>query len=109
MVPQDMIDKDGTNPQKLVVKWNVKVYDTAANAEANGTTGLQSTTQNTKTLYFYNDLMSSDASNATSVAAINWAKNNFITYTITIGPKPIWFTGTVTTWDGEQNGYFNVN
>ena len=104
MVPQDM----AADVQKLVVKWKVKVYDTAAHANDNGATGLLSETVNTKTLSLYSDLVTSD-SDDTTVAAINWAKNNFITYNITIGPKPIWFTATVTGWDTEQNGYMNVN
>ena len=104
MVPQDM----AADVQKLVVKWKVKVYDTAAHANDNGATGLLSETVNTKTLSLYSDLVTSD-SDDTTIAAINWAKNNFITYNITIGPKPIWFTATVTGWDTEQNGYMNVN
>ncbi|MCR5758989.1 MAG: fimbrillin family protein [Bacteroidales bacterium] len=104
MVPQDM----AADVQKLVVKWRVKVYDTAAHATANDGTGLLSETLNTKTLSLYSNLVTSDTDD-TSVAAINWAKNNFITYTITIGPKPIWFTATVANWAGEQNGYMNVN
>lgn len=104
MVPQDM----AADAQKLVLKWKVKVYDTAEHANDNGATGLLSTTVNTKTLSLYSDLVTSDT-NDTSVSAINWAKNNFITYTITIGPKPIWFTAEVADWAGEQNGYMNVN
>ena len=104
MVPQDM----AADVQKLVVKWRVKVYDTAAHATANDGTGLLSETLNTKTLSLYSDLKASDSSE-TAAAAINWAKNNFITYTITIGPKPIWFTATVDDWGSEQNGYMNVN
>lgn len=104
MVPQTM----AASTQKLVIKWKVKVYDTAANATANDGTGLLSETVNTKTLSLYSDLVKSDTDD-TTVAAINWAKNNFITYNITIGPKPIWFTATVTGWDTEQNGYMNVN
>ncbi len=104
MVPQTM----AASTQKLVIKWKVKVYDTAAHATANDGTGLLSETVNTKTLSLYSDLVTSDTDD-TTVAAINWAKNNFITYNITIGPKPIWFTATVTGWDTEQNGYMNVN
>ena len=39
---------------------------------------------------------------------INWLQNNFVTYTVTIGPSPIYFPGTVTNWAAEQNGYFNA-
>ncbi len=111
MIPQAMIDKAAANPQKLQVKWNVKIYDTAAHATANGAEGLISSTENTKTLYFKNDLKNGDdpTDPAYDALDLDWAKNNFITYTITIGPKPIWFTATVAAWDGEVNGYFNVN
>lgn len=104
MVPQNM----AADTQKLVLKWKVKVYDTSAHASTNDGTGLLSETVNTKTLSLYSNLVTSDTDD-TSVAAINWAKNNFITYTITIGPKPIWFTAEVTNWGNEQNGYMNVN
>ena len=104
MVPQDM----EASTQKLTVKWNVKVYDTAAHATANGADGLLSSTPNTADLYFYSDLKASDAMDAADAPAIDWGRNNFITYNITIGPRPIWFTATVTEWDPEQNGYFNA-
>ena len=103
MVPQNM----AADTQKITVKWNVKIYDTAAHATANDGTGLISTTPNTKVLSLYSNLVTSDT-NDTAVAAIDWAKNNYINYIITIGPKPIWFTGSVTAWDTVQNGYFNV-
>ncbi|MCR5758988.1 MAG: fimbrillin family protein [Bacteroidales bacterium] len=107
MVPQDM----AADTQKLTVKWRVRVYDTAANATANGGTagtGMLSETVNTKALSLYSNLVTSD-SDDTSVSAINWAKNNFINYTITIGPKPIWFTAVVDNWADMTNGYMNVN
>ncbi len=103
MVPQNMANTE----QNLTVTWKVKVYDTAANATANSSTGLLSETTNTKTLSLYGDLVTSDTDN-TSIGAINWDKNSSVTYTITIGPKPIWFTGVVTAWAAEQEGYFNV-
>ena len=93
MVPQTMVAKAGTNPQVLHVEWDVV------------TAGV--TTHNSKDLYFYSDLVTSDTDD-TSVGAINWAKNNSITYTVTIGPKPIRFTADVASWDGETNGYLNV-
>jgi len=124
MVPQTMVvagdaDEDSgstcvaADEQKLVVTWNVKVYDSAANATANagtsvGTAGLLSLTTNTAALSFKSDLKTSD-SDDTPVAGINWAKNSFTTYKITIGPKPIWFTAEVTPWATEASGYFNVN
>ena len=98
MVPQAMVDKttDATNAQYLEVTWEV-------------TTGTV-TTHNSQKLYFKNDLKNGDDPSATSYAAasIDWAKNNFITYIITIGPKPIQFTATVENWGTEQFGYFNV-
>ena len=94
MVPQNMVASTGTSPQILRISWDVV------------TDGV--TTHNTKDLYFYSDLATS-ATNDTAVAAINWAKNNFITYTVTVGPKPIRFTADVTTWDTETNGFINVH
>ena len=106
MVPQDM----AADTQKLTIKWRVRVYDTAEHATSNdGSTGLLSQTVNTKALSLYSDLMNGDTDSASSISAINWAMNNFITYTITIGPKPIYFTAEVTNWDSVQNGYMNVN
>ena len=104
MVPQDM----AATTQTLTVTWKVKVYDTPAHATANSSTGLLSETTNTKALSLYSDLMTSD-SNDTNVSAINWGKNNSIVYTITIGPKPIWFTAEVTAWDADQNAYINIH
>ena len=103
MVPQDM----AADTQKLTVKWNVKVYDTKAHADANGAEGLITSTPNTKVLSLFSDLKKSDTDD-TSVSAINWGMNNYINYTITIGPKPIWFTAEVDEWDSVKNGYFNV-
>ncbi len=103
MVPQTI----AAATQKLNVTWNVKVYDTAAHATANGAEGLLSSTPNSAELSFYDDLKVSDTDD-TAASAIQWARNSFITYTITIGPKPIWFTASVEGWAAEQNGYFNA-
>lgn len=103
MVPQTI----ASATQKLNVTWNVKVYDTAAHATANGAEGLLSSTLNSAELSFYDDLKVSDTDD-TAASAIQWNRNDFITYTITIGPKPIWFTATVDGWAAEQNGYFNA-
>ena len=109
MVPQTI----AAATQKLTVTWNVKVFDTAENASSHatettvGNNGLLSITPNTKELSFYSDLKTSDTDD-TAVSAIQWNRNSFITYTITIGPKPIWFTATVDNWATEQNGYFNA-
>lgn len=109
MVPQTI----AADTQKLNVTWNVKVFDSADNAsnhanETNvGTNGLLSITPNSAELSFFSDLKVSDTDD-TAVSAIQWNRNDFITYTITIGPKPIWFTATVDNWATEQNGYFNA-
>ena len=43
-----------------------------------------------------------------TLANIDWNKNNFVTYVITVGPQPILFTATAVEWDPEQIGYYNV-
>ena len=102
MVPQTMIAPTfSTTPnipanlsskaQYLLVTWDVI------------TDGVKTT--NTKALYL--DQCKNEAGTAT--VDIDWVKNNFVTYTITIGPKPILFTAEATSWDAEQNGYYNVN
>lgn len=110
MVPQAI----AADTQKLNVTWNVKVFDSADNAsnhasETNvGTNGLLSITPNNASLSFATDLKVSDTNDTPLGSAIQWNRNDFITYTITIGPKPIWFTATVDNWATEQNGYFNA-
>ena len=102
MVPQTMVAPEfsttpnivanlSNKPQYLLVTWNV-------------TTGGETVT-NTKALYL-DQCTTTDGGNVQ--ANIDWAKNQFVTYTITIGPKPIYFTATVTDWAAEQNGYFNA-
>lgn len=112
MIPQTMVASGETNPQNITVAWDVKTFDTAANATANGKTatsvgsdGLLSITHNTAVLYL-DECVSTDGGD--TQANIDWAKNNFVTYTITIGPKPIRFTATVENWGTERFGYFNV-
>lgn len=112
MIPQAMVARGETNPQNITVAWDVKTFDTAANATANGKTatsvgsdGLLSITHNTAVLYL-DECVTTDGGD--TQANIDWAKNNFVTYTITIGPKPIRFTASVVAWDTVQNGYFNV-
>ena len=103
MVPQTMIAPAfSTTPntpanlssdaQYLLVTWDVV------------TDGV--TTTNTQALYL-DQCTTTDGGD--TQANIDWAKNTFVTYTITIGPKPIYFTASVVAWDTEQNGYFNVN
>ena len=105
MVPQTMLANDESGAQAIEVSWDVKTYNTPENATANGAEGLLSTVSNTKTLYL-DDCKSADNGNV--AANIDWAKNNNVVYTITVGPQPILFTATVTDWDGVANGFFNV-
>lgn len=91
MVPQTMIASSGTNPQILRVNWDVV------------TDGV--TTHNQKDLYL--DECVTEAGGSTQ-ANIDWVKNQRVIYTITIGPKPIKFTGNVEGWGTLQNGYFDV-
>lgn len=120
MVPQTMVaagdtDEDSgatcvaADEQKLVLTWNVKVYADDASATANasnsvGTGGLLSMTTNTKTLSLKSDIKDDQADPTT----INWVKNHFVTYSITVGPKPILFTATVASWENEEHGYMSV-
>ena len=111
MVPQNMVTPAyndnvlSNSPQYLTIKWKVETF---ATSEKTGTA--LSSTVNTKTLYFDTDLKTTDGSTTPSALNLDWAKNNSIVYTITIGPKKILFTGSAAAWDTpETNGYFNVN
>ena len=99
MVPQAMVDKAGANPQALYLKWDIKDLVTGV------------ITENEATVYFKNDLKNGDDPDAAGYDAkeIDWTKNMFVTYTITIGPKPILFTAEAASWAAEQSGYFNIN
>ena len=106
MVPQEMVTPSfsttphipnnlSNEPQYLLVEWDVI------------TDGV--TTHNSRALYFDTDLKTTDNITAPAAAMdLDWAKNASITYTLTIGPKPILFTAEVTSWDAETNGYFNI-
>ena len=83
MVPQTI----AASQQKITLTWTVT------------TAGY--TTTNTKVIDL-NDITNSGAH-------IDWAKNAQVTYTITIGPKPIYFTATVDGWAAETNGTISVN
>lgn len=85
MVPQT-IEAD---TQKLTITWTVK-------------SGSDATVTNTATIDL-NDIKKSDNSH------IDWAQNAQVTYTITVGPKPIYFTGSVDTWASVTNGSIEVN
>ena len=111
MVPQNMAD----DTQLLSVTWRIREYNNAANAETNdGVTGLVSEDIGHKTLEFKDDLVmetwddDDDPMTPEVPRSKNWVKNQFVTYTATVGPKPILFTGDVTIWAPEQNGYFDV-
>lgn len=62
-------------------------------------------TNNSKRIYL-DECMSTDGGSTS--ADIDWAKNNFVTYIITIAPNQILFTGEATVWDAEQFGYYNI-
>lgn len=111
MIPQETVAKGGTNPQNLVITWDVVTYDTAANAGTNdGTTGVVSKTTNVKTLYLDDVVLNTaEDGTGTNVAENDWDKNESIIYTVTIGPKPIWFTGTVGAWADTVYGNVDVN
>ncbi len=96
MVPQDMVAKPETDDdpaaQYLEIEWTVE-------------SGAGDKVTNKKKLYLA-EVLEADAEDA-DPAKINWTKNMSVTYTITIGPKPIWFTATVGDWDTpETTGYF---
>lgn len=101
MIPQEMVEPtfdSGTGalsntPQYLEVTWKVT------------TDGV--TTTNTKKLYLDDCTLYTSSVNPEALADNDWTMNSAITYTITIGPQPIYFTGTATNWAAEQNGYFN--
>ena len=92
MVPQAMV----ASTQALELVWDVKDLVTGV------------TTENTATVYFKSDLKDGDDPETANALEIDWAKNMFVTYTITIGPKPILFTAEAANWDAEQAGFFNV-
>ena len=105
MVPQETVASTGTTPQYILITWDVKTYDTAAHATAKGTEGLLSTTSNSQKVYL-DDVDVKDGSDNT--VSNDWAKNQFTTYTITVGPKPIRFTAEVEGWDDETFGAISV-
>ena len=82
MVPQDL------DAQVLHVEWTVTMGDVVTKNAAN--------------------LVLKNCKDADGAAISKWQKNNFITYTISIGLKPIWFTAEVGAWDDETVGTFDV-
>ena len=97
MVPQAMVTESGTNPQALYLKWDVKDLVTGV------------ITENEATVYFKDDLKDGDDPTTAAAKEIDWTKNMFVTYTITISPQPILFTAEAASWDAEQEGFFNIN
>lgn len=85
MVPQTI----AADTQKLTITWTVK-------------SGTDAEITNTKTIDL-NDIKTSGD------VHINWDKNSQVRYTITIGPKPIYFTATVADWGTELNGVYEIN
>ena len=85
MVPQEV-----TTGKNLVIVWTV------------ATGGVS--TQNTSTI----DLSTIDIK-ATDESKNLWKANKSVVYTITVGLKPIKFTGTVTAWDTDTNAAISVN
>ena len=85
MVPQEV-----TTGKNLVIVWTV-------------TTGGVST-QNTSTI----DLNSIDIKTGSDTGNY-WKANKSVVYTITVGLKPIQFTGAVTAWDADTDGAISVN
>lgn len=112
MIPQETLVNTDANAQKLVITWDVKTFDSSTNANAAtaatattvGNDGLLSITHNSAVL-FLDDVTVKDGDTTKSN---DWAKNQFTTYAITIGPKPILFTATVQPWDSETTGTINV-
>lgn len=109
MVPQEM-DEDGTDAHEVELTWKVKTFDTEENATANaatattvGSNGLVAITTNTATV----KLATVQDGNSNPISI--WDMNQFITYTFTIGPKPIQFTATVIPWESEVTGSISVN
>ncbi len=83
MVPQTI----AASQQKITLTWTVTTSDV--------------TTTNVKTIDLY-DITAGGTH-------IDWEKNKQVSYTITIGPKPIRFTATVDGWDTETTGSLTVN
>ena len=92
LVPQTMLANDQANAQYITVTWDVI------------TDGV--TTTNTRKIYL-DDCVTTDQ--GSTPANIDWAKNNFVTYVITIAPNQILFTGAAENWDAEKTGYYNIN
>lgn len=89
MVPQAIAD----NTQKITLTWLVKTFAVGANHSSDAPL---SVTTNTKVIDLY-DITTDGAAHGAS-NGITWDQNHQVTYTITVGPKPIYFTATVDEW-----------
>ena len=91
MVPQNM----AADTQKITITWTVQ-------------TGSEAIVTNTKTFDLRDITTDGLAPGASNV--VNWEPNKQVEYTITIGPKPIYFTAEVTGWDSTTTtGSLEVN
>ena len=91
LVPQTMLANNNAKAQYITVTWDVI------------TDGV--TITNTRKIYL-DDCVTTDQ--GSTPANIDWAKNNFVTYIITIAPNQILFTGKAESWDSERQGFYNI-
>ncbi len=91
MVPQTMLAKTEAKPQYIEVSWKVV------------TDGI--TTNNTRKIYL-DECVTTDGGD--TQANIDWVKNYFVTYVITIAPNQILFTGDAANWEDEEIGYYRI-
>ena len=92
LVPQTMKVNTDADAQYIDVNWTITTDGVA--------------TTNTKRIYL-DDCYTTDGGG--TPADIDWEKNNFVTYIITIAPNQILFTGAAVNWDAEKTGYYNIN
>ncbi len=99
LVPQTMVAPtrsagvvtDDSTAQYIDVAWTITTDGIATN--------------NSKRIYL-DECVTTDGGD--TQANIDWEKNNFVTYIITIAPNQILFTGAATAWDDEAFGYYRV-
>lgn len=99
LVPQTMVAPtrsagvvtDDSTAQYIDVAWTITTDGIATN--------------NSKRIYL-DECVTTDGGD--TQANIDWEKNNFVTYIITIAPNQILFTGAATEWDTEAFGYYRV-
>lgn len=99
LVPQTMVAPtrsagvvtDDSTAQYIDVAWTITTDGIATN--------------NSKRIYL-DECVTTDGGD--TQANIDWEKNNFVTYVITIAPYQILFTGAATEWDAEEIGYYRI-